>query len=202
VAGVPLLLTSLLLLGTHNNPAASVVATDSAVTNVIAGIGFPWAPAVVMVSTGAGVPVAVVVLTPVVFSGFPAVTKVSAVAAITTAVDMLSAADVSKVSGTPAVVDIPAFFCALLLLVSLLRLTSLLLMSFPLIPVSLQLVFSDVPDVFCTAVSPSVYVVLSAVNLSGGPASASCYSTSFLLLVFPQVLASLLLFASPAVPVV
>jgi hypothetical protein len=73
VAGVPLLLTSLLLLATQNNTAASAVATDSAVTDVIAGIGFPgfpWAPAVVMVSTGAGVPVAVVVLTPVVFSGF------------------------------------------------------------------------------------------------------------------------------------
>ncbi len=53
-----------------------------------------------------GVPVAVVVLTPVVFSGFPAVS-------------------------------------------------------------------ADVPDVYCTAVSPSVHAVLSAVNLSGGPASAS-----------------------------
>jgi hypothetical protein len=153
-----------------------------------------------MVSTGAGVPVAVVVLTPVVFSGFPAVAKVSAIATIT--VDMLSAAVVSNISGTPAVVDIPAVFGALLLLVSLLWLTSLLLMLFPLIPVSLLLVSSDVPYVYCTAVSPSVYVVLSAVNLSGGPALHPYYSTFLLLLMFPQVLASLLLFASPAVPVV
>jgi hypothetical protein len=76
VAGDPLLQTPLLLLASHNNPAASAVATDSAVTDVIAGVGFPWAPAVLMVSTGAGVPVAVVVLTSVVFSGFPAVAKV------------------------------------------------------------------------------------------------------------------------------
>jgi hypothetical protein len=38
---------------------------------------------------------------------------------------------------------------------------------------SLLLVLSDVPDVYCTAVSSSVYVVLSAVNLSGGPVWAS-----------------------------
>jgi len=46
-------------------------------------------------------------------------------------------------------------------------------MLFTPIPMSLLLVFSDVPVFYCTAVSPSVYVVLSAVNLSGGPASAS-----------------------------
>jgi hypothetical protein len=46
-------------------------------------------------------------------------------------------------------------------------------MLFPPIPVSLLLVSSDVPDVYCTDVSPSVYAVLFAVNLSGGPASAS-----------------------------
>jgi len=104
VAGVPLLLTSLLLLASHNIPAAAAVTIDSAVTDVIAGVGFPWAPAVLIVSTGAGVPVAVVVLTPAVFSGF------TAVAAITIAVDMLSAAVFSNVSGAPAVVDIPAVF--------------------------------------------------------------------------------------------
>jgi hypothetical protein len=71
VSGDPLLQTPLLLLASHNNPAAFAVPTGSAVTAVIAGIGFPWAPAVLIVSTGAGVPVAVVVLTPVVFSGFP-----------------------------------------------------------------------------------------------------------------------------------
>ncbi len=36
--------------------------------------------------------------------------KVFAVAAITVAVDVLSAAVVSNISGAPAVVDIPAFF--------------------------------------------------------------------------------------------
>jgi hypothetical protein len=51
VAGVPLLLTSLLLLASHIIPAASAVAIDSAVTDVIVGIDFPWAPAVVIVST-------------------------------------------------------------------------------------------------------------------------------------------------------
>ncbi len=78
--------------------------------DVIAGVGIPWAPAVLMVSTGAGVPIAVVVHTPVVFSGFPAVAKIFAFAAITIAVDVLSASVVSNISGAPAVVDIPAVF--------------------------------------------------------------------------------------------
>ncbi len=47
------------MLASDNNPAASAVATDTAVPDVSAAIGFPWAPAVV--SAVAGVPAAVVV---------------------------------------------------------------------------------------------------------------------------------------------
>ncbi len=42
-----LLLTFLLLRASHDNPAASAVATDPAVADVIAAGGFPWVPAVV-----------------------------------------------------------------------------------------------------------------------------------------------------------
>jgi hypothetical protein len=58
-----------------------------------------------MVSTGAGVPVPVVVHTPVVFSGFPVVAKVFTFAAITIAVDVLSAFffpnGISNIPGCP-----------------------------------------------------------------------------------------------------
>ncbi len=60
----PLLLAKvLLLLASHNYPAASAVATDTAVADVIASVGFPWVTAVVLVSAVAGVPAAVIVLT-------------------------------------------------------------------------------------------------------------------------------------------
>ncbi len=49
----------------HNNPASSAVATDTAVADVIAAVGFPWVPAIVTVSAVAGVPAAVLVLTAV-----------------------------------------------------------------------------------------------------------------------------------------
>jgi hypothetical protein len=64
-----LLLTFLLLLASHNNPAASAVATDTAVA---AAGGFPWVPADVMVSAVAGVSAAAVVLTAVDVPGVPA----------------------------------------------------------------------------------------------------------------------------------
>ncbi len=66
----------------------------------------------------------------------------------------------------------------------------------------MMLALSNVQVVYCIAVSPSVYVVLSAVNLPRVPAVASLLLLTFLLLLmFPPVLASLLL-ASPAVPAV
>jgi hypothetical protein len=42
-----LLLASLLLPASHNNTAASAVATNSAVGDVVAAVGVPWVPAVV-----------------------------------------------------------------------------------------------------------------------------------------------------------
>jgi hypothetical protein len=50
------------MLACHNNPAASAVATVSAVVYVIAAIVFPWVPTVVMIFFVASVPAAVVVL--------------------------------------------------------------------------------------------------------------------------------------------
>jgi len=41
-----LLLTSLLLLATHYHPNAPLVASDSAVADITAAIGFPWVQAV------------------------------------------------------------------------------------------------------------------------------------------------------------
>jgi hypothetical protein len=40
----------------NNNPSASAVATDSAVADVIAAVGFPGVPAVVVASSIACVP--------------------------------------------------------------------------------------------------------------------------------------------------
>jgi hypothetical protein len=84
VSGVPFAANILLLLASHNNPAASAVA----VADVIPAVGFQRVPAVVIVSAVAGVPAAVVVLTVVDVSGVPAVAKISVVAAVTTAVDV------------------------------------------------------------------------------------------------------------------
>ncbi len=44
----------------HNNPAAAAVASDSAVADVIAAVGFPWGPADVVVSGVARVHVQIV----------------------------------------------------------------------------------------------------------------------------------------------
>jgi hypothetical protein len=93
------------LLASHNNPAASAVATD---TDVIAVVDFPWVPAVVMVFSVAGPPAAVVVLTAVDVLGAPVVAKVSAVVAVTIAVDVLPDTVVSNVCSAPALVGIPA----------------------------------------------------------------------------------------------
>ncbi len=49
-----------------NNPASTAVATDTAMADVIAAVGFPWVSAIVMVYAVAGVPAAVAVLTAVV----------------------------------------------------------------------------------------------------------------------------------------
>ncbi len=43
-----MLLTSLLFLAIHNVPAASAVSADLAVVDVIAAVGVPWVPAVVI----------------------------------------------------------------------------------------------------------------------------------------------------------
>ncbi len=64
-----LLLVFLSLLVSCNNPASFAVTTDSSVANVIVSAGFPWVPAVVMVSAIAGVSPPVVVITAVDGSG-------------------------------------------------------------------------------------------------------------------------------------
>ena len=65
------LLVTLLLLASHNTPAASAVAIDSSVTDVVSAVGFPRVPAVVVVFAVAGVPAADVVLTAVNVPGAP-----------------------------------------------------------------------------------------------------------------------------------
>ncbi len=96
------------MLASHNNPAVSDFATDTAVADVIAAAGFfPLVSVVVMVSAVAYVPAAV--LSAVDIPGAPAGAKVSAVAAVTTAVDVLPVTVVSPhISSVPAVVGVPA----------------------------------------------------------------------------------------------
>jgi len=65
------------LLASHNTPASTAIATDTAVVDVIAAVGFPWVQAVVMVSAVAGVPAAVVILTALDVSEAPAVAAIS-----------------------------------------------------------------------------------------------------------------------------
>jgi hypothetical protein len=110
VASIPIAANILLLLASHNNPAVSDFATDTAVADVIAAAGFfPWVSVVVMVSAVAHVPAAVVVLTPVDIPGAHAGAKVSAVAAVTTAVDDLPATVVfPHIPCVPAIVGVPA----------------------------------------------------------------------------------------------
>jgi hypothetical protein len=60
-----------LALASHNNLAASSVATATTVADTIDAAGFPWVPAVVIVSAVAGVPAGVVVFTAVDVSGAP-----------------------------------------------------------------------------------------------------------------------------------
>jgi hypothetical protein len=148
------------LLASDNNSAASAVDTDNAAADVSSAVGFPWAAAVVMVSAVAGVPAAAVVLTAVFLPGAPAVAKVFVVAVVTTAVDV-----------HPATV-FPTFTASLLLLVSLLLMASLFV-KHPLLKNVVSTVFGllaiGVP--WCSSCHlnccppPSVYIVLSAVNL-------------------------------------
>jgi hypothetical protein len=108
------------------------------VADVIASTCCTWVPAVVMVSAVAGVPASVVVITTVDGSGDPVVAKVSAIVAVLTAIDLISAAAVSNVYGIP----------------------SLLFMLFPPSLATPLLASPDIPFVSCTAASPTVYVVL------------------------------------------
>ncbi len=73
----------------------------------IAAVGFPWVPAVVMVSAVAGIPDAAVVLTAVDVPGIPAMANVS----VPTAVEVLAATVVYTVPGVSAVVGVPAIAC-------------------------------------------------------------------------------------------
>ncbi len=96
------------MLASHNNPAASDFATDTAVADVIAAGFFPLVSVVVKVSVVAYVPAAVV-LTAVDIPGAPAGAKVFAVATVTTSVDVLPATVVSPhISSVRAVVGVPA----------------------------------------------------------------------------------------------
>ncbi len=63
------------MLASNDNLAASAVATGTAVADVIAAVGIPWVPAVVMVSVVAGEPAAVFVLTVVAVPGAPPVVQ-------------------------------------------------------------------------------------------------------------------------------
>jgi hypothetical protein len=56
ISSIHIFLKSLLLLVSNNNPSVSAVATDSAVAYVLAAVGFPWVPAVVVASSIASVP--------------------------------------------------------------------------------------------------------------------------------------------------
>jgi hypothetical protein len=110
----------LLLLASHDNPAASAVATDTAVADIIAAVGVPWVPAVVLVSVVAGEPAAIVVFTAVAVPGAPGVVQVFDVSVVTTAVEIFPAFVVSNVS-VSLLLSAP-----LLLLVTLLLMASLL----------------------------------------------------------------------------
>jgi hypothetical protein len=141
------------LLASHNNPAVSDFATDTAVADVIAAAGiFPWVSVVVMVSAVAYVPAAAVVLTAVNIPGAPAGAKVSAVAPVTTAVDVL------LLQLFP-----PTFIVSLPLLESLLLMASLLwnIPSFNVVSnvlASILLASLDIPVVSCTVVSPLLFI--------------------------------------------
>jgi hypothetical protein len=176
----------------NNNPAAS------AVDEVIAAVGFRWVPAVagvpaddvagVHVADVAAVPAAAVVFTAVDIPGVPAVAKVPDVAAILIAVDMLSINSVFYISGVPpvvgvlAVVGVTAFVdlptVAGVPTVENIPAVNIVSIGSP----SLLLPSSDIPFVCCTAVSSSVYVVLSAVNLPGDPVVAFLLFLTSLLL--------------------
>ncbi len=90
-----LLLTSLLLLGSLVG-VAGAVSVDSAVPIVISAVGVAWAPAVIMVSAGSCIPAAAVGVL-----GVPPQGRVSAVAAVLTAVDVPYATCVSNVPELP-----------------------------------------------------------------------------------------------------
>jgi hypothetical protein len=86
VTGVPIAASILLLLESLNNPAASAVATNSTMADVIA-VCFPWIPDVVIVSAMADV-------IAVCFPWVPAVVMSSAVAGSTADVIVLTDVDV------------------------------------------------------------------------------------------------------------
>jgi hypothetical protein len=134
--------------------------------------------------------------------GVPAWARVFAIAAsypYCTALDVPSATDVYIVSDAPAVVGVPAGA------------------GIPAMVNILSLIVLPCPVVSCAAVSPSIAVVLSAVNVPGVPAVVFAllllasvllivslvptYFMFLLLVVFPLVLASLMLLASCAVTV-
>jgi hypothetical protein len=188
----------------NNNPAAS------AVDEVIAAVGFRWVPAVAGVPADdvagvhaadvAVVPAAAVVFTAADIPEVPAVAKVPDVAAILIAVDMLSINSVFYISGVPpvvgvlAVVGVTAFVdlptvagvptvadvptVAGVPTVENIPAVNIVSIGSP----SLLLPSSDIPFVCCTAVSSSVYVVLSAVNLPGDPVVAFLLFLTSLLL--------------------
>ena len=180
----------------NNNPAAS------AVDEVIAAVGFRWVPAVagVHVADVAAVPAAAVVFTAVDIPGVPAVAKVPDVAAILIAVDMLSINSVFYISGVPPVVGVLAVvgvtaFVDLPTVAGVPTVADVptvagvpTVENIPAVNIvstgslSLLLPSSDVPVVCCTAVSSSVYVVLSAVNLPGDPVVAFLLFLTSLLL--------------------
>ena len=149
-----------------------------------------------MISTVAGVPATAVFFTAVEVPGVPAEAKVSAVTAflllltslllivfpmflaVRTVVGVLAGFGFPAVVGIPAVAGVP----------NMVKISSVYVVSTG--SCTLRLVSHDVLNVFFTALSPSVYVVLSAVHLSKVPAVVSLQ------------LASRLLLASPGVPVV
>ncbi len=144
--------------------------------------------AVVMISTVAGVPATAVVFTAVDVPGVPAEAKVSAVTAFLLLLTSLllivfpmflavrSVVGILAGFGFPAVVGIPAVAGV----PNMVKISSVYVVSTG--SCTLRLVSHDVLVVFFTALSPSVYVVLSAVHLSGVPAVVgipSCSSCLF-----------------------
>ncbi len=105
ITGVPIAanIIILLLLAYHNNYAASAVAIDTAVANVISTVGLPWVPAVVIVSAVAGVPSDLLFL--LLLTSQELLMKLKS---LTTAIDIPPAILVSNVSSILTIVAVPA----------------------------------------------------------------------------------------------